>query len=264
MQNEIEYVFSVVDSSFWKFHGELERAATYFLIFFLLFVIQQQYRYRYRYRSSATDSYGFQFTTVKNLYKRMATSNSLQPTNLKRDYSCLIEPVLKNNSEVQIHLKKDKLTECDFILPNLSSFCECEFNGILHWALDVLRDKTFLSITLAKKRIDLIESVFAKENATVFEYAASLTKLADLLLQYSMYDGAYYFYFYAATFARSPDPLCKEVQRKALLQIAIMLRVKHITSKTCDTEVLANKLFSYLILFFECEESITFQFTVKV
>jgi hypothetical protein len=192
-------------------------------------------------------------------------SSCLSLPNFNRNFSGPVEPVAQNNSYVQIHPKTDNSVKQDksdltFNLPNLSSFCDNDYEDMLVWAIDMLRVNDVFSIVSDKDEIDEIEKILSDENASEFEVVATLVELGDSLLLDSFYDGAYYFYFVAVESCDvSLDPDSNEVKRKALLQIAKLMRVNHITSEQHDTQDLANRIFKYLSRYFDCEESKTFR-----
>jgi hypothetical protein len=120
-----------------------------------------------------------------------------------------------------------------------------------------------LSLVSEKNEIDKIEEICTTRKATIMtqEFAQAMAELGDSLLQDSLYNAAFYFYFEAIYCCTALKLLRSELLRRPLLQVAKMVRCNRvrIENTSCNAQ-LAKEAFGFLIEVFECEEAMTYRF----
>lgn len=142
-------------------------------------------------------------------------------------------------------------------ITNVSVYSDCEFYSTLRWAVDELREQDFFSIASDADRIDEIERICSAPNEWgTPSMTTALVLMGDLLLQYALADGAFYFYFAAARM--SIENKQKESLHTALLQMAKMLLVG--AFKTSPDATIAKDILLLLINNFSCEEASSYYF----
>mmetsp|Transcript_99463 Transcript_99463/g.195374 ORF Transcript_99463/g.195374 Transcript_99463/m.195374 type:complete len:192 (+) Transcript_99463:78-653(+) len=142
-------------------------------------------------------------------------------------------------------------------VPNLSSFFDVHCDSMLSLYIDELRKRDKYAIVSDAEEIDEIDKIMKSSASTFVDLSEACNSLGSLLLQHSLHDPAYYFYFEAINFAKGCGDF--ELIHDPLLQMAKMLYVGNIT--TPNAKGLADAYFSFLIQHFGSEEATSFKFS---
>ena len=160
-------------------------------------------------------------------------------------HDLIISPYLQNN---------------DFVLPNISSCVGYDIDIIITSTIVKLREKDSMSIASDSEEINNIELICKNKRDSV-KFIDALVELGDLLIQYSLYDEAYYFYFIAIEKCTTFGIPESNIKHDASLQIAKILfagNIQH-SDSSIHMKELAGQIFDYLIMVFKSEEAMVYR-----
>ena len=148
----------------------------------------------------------------------------------------------------------------NIIVPNLSSFANTNIQTMLSVNIFELREIENFSIVSNCEEIEEVEQIVCGKSPFC-NISKAMTSLGGLLLQYSLYDAAYYFYFSAIVFAQSSATVEDQsvLTHDPLLQIAKMIHVGHVIPPQDSGKIgLARQIFLFLINNFDSDEAASF------
>lgn len=162
--------------------------------------------------------------------------------------------------------KPHKTTPVQFVpwlqIENYSFHCGTEFQQVLKYSLDMLREKDIYALISEEADISEAEVGLLKDTTQPPHQAKLLNMLGDMLVQYQLYHEAYYFYHRSFSICKSLDDRSSRTTHNCLLQMGKILYNEKLKdeshSPVRSLSLVAHNIFEWLAVVYKSSIAASF------